>query len=476
MGKTDSFQKDIELIKKKFLKMGIKEDQVVAFLETNLDSNIFEVLDLLSYEGLSLFISKVSQQQRSDIIFNRILNSSKKDSTTFNILKIILQNNFIHIKNYEMFYNNFQNHLFKIYEPEKNIYNFYMFICYQLLTDNEVIKLLFKRDFIESSKVFRERLFLYAKNVFVIFLQNFVITRDTNFINDTKREIFKWDLWDYVECGEDIHYFFDYLSNSDNLEDVEIFKKMNEISNKTFKNFDIKFDNFKNNIVLICDNLYEGDKDIEVYFDNLSTLEKTVVRDVLQNILKYYNSQENKKDQENDEKNEIKDKILKLLIEEEFKKNKNPSFDTSLISITPIADTFDIYNETRQDIDIDTDKIEVSIEGIETLDIEVNEKSTKIEDIKKENRDRQNEFNNKTGDIINTKDGEDEVLKIAIEIVKEINLSFKDDGIKGNKLKVIEIVRDILVERKRIDNELKLRTIIDKAIYEVLNNSDFEEL
>ncbi|HOV13387.1 MAG TPA: hypothetical protein PK771_03795 [Spirochaetota bacterium] len=447
MEKGKIFQKEIDSIKQKFLEKKITETQLLDFLKNNLESNIYDLFDMLSDSGILLFISDISKINTSDIMLNRLINSIKNESLIFRIIKIIFESNFIHIKNYDMFYTNFSNFMFKIYDSTKMIQNFYMFVGFAFMTDNIIIKILFRRTLTENATLFREKMFSYSKNVFANMLNEFLNGKDKSLIITNKKNILNWDLWDYTQTTDDIRDFFNYLENQNDFLDTEIFSKMNEISNKTFKNFDINFENFKNNIILISDNLYEENVEIEIYFDNLNTFEKTVIKNVSESLLQIF--QDNKV-----YSNKIKEKLLKLLIDDEFKKNVNLDLDDDSVSITPISDALDVYNENEKKL------------NPEDFDIEPSDFYPQNE-IKKENTDTTNYI---------TKNNEEEILKAAIEIVKEINNNFDPKEFIEEKIRIVEMVKDILNERKRINDELKLKKIIDKAIDEVLYEKDFEDL
>ncbi|HPO49585.1 MAG TPA: hypothetical protein PLO89_04590 [Spirochaetota bacterium] len=444
MKKEKNRQKDIEEAKKRFLEKKISEEQFLIFIKKNITEDIFDSFDLLGDKSLKIILDEISTLNTSDIFINKLLKSLKNKNTIFRIIKIIFESDFIHIKNCDIFYKNFSNFVFGINEEKKLILDYITFSGFALLTKNEVVKLLFTRTLPENAILLREKIFSYIKNVFANLLNAFLESKDILFINSEKNRVISWDIWLYTETERDIEEYFYFLENQTEFDEFDIFSKMNKISNKTFKKLDENFENFSKNLTLFSEIIYDDSNDVENCFDKFNLFEKNVLKEVLYNISENYK----KKGLISES---LYDKILGLLIDEDFKKKENiESSDDDGVFISPLNDTSDIYSENikpPQIIENDTQK-----------DLK-EAKNDSLPD-KKEMKPSNN----------------DEILKIAIEIVKELENSVTPEDLLKEKSKITEIVKEVLSERKKISEEEKIRAVIDQAINEVLRENDFEDL
>ena len=275
-------------------------------------------------------------------------------------------------------------------------------------------------------------------------LNDFLNLKNKSQIRSKKNQILNWDLWKYTQTDRDIEDLFYYLEIQAEFSDLEMFTKMNQLSNKIFKNLDMNFEIFKKNIMNLSESIYNEDENAEMYFDEFNSLEKDILKSVLHKLLDFYKRNKFFSD-------EIHNRFLRLLIDEDVKKTENSELSSdNSVSIRPLADTIDIYNEKNI--------------------FRLSEKEIKTEKQKEPTIDNQSQKKE------NKPTNDDEILKIAIEIVKELGNSFNSEDLINEKSKISEIVKDVLSERKKINEEAGIRRIIDQAIEEVLHEKDFEDL
>ncbi|OHD21428.1 MAG: hypothetical protein A2086_11690 [Spirochaetes bacterium GWD1_27_9] len=410
---------------------------------TYFEIEFVEMFELFSISNIKEILFVISKKEFGDLYLLKIIKNIQNKTILNDILLFIGENDFTLIKNVNYIEEIYLNNIFRIELIAKNgIKNFFLLLNFGILNRNQDINNRFVTLLVNIIKEYREFIFSIAKNKVVSFVEELINIKDKLLLEEQKIKIdyiLEFDLWDYSETVDELKKWFYEICSiilNKNADYTHLFKQLNQISNNTFKKFDSKMNNFILNIKELSYSLYDENTqfDINKSFD---PLEAMIIKKTLYKLFVYYS--QNKQINEN-----LSIKLLNLTMDEDVKDRK---VETKENEITPLSDVDEIYDS----------KTSVSFEEKEEKAYSTQKKEPKeeISEVLKENK---------------------EVVKVAIDIIKEIGRDFDIKEIQKEKESITDMVKEMLKERRKINEEKNIRIIIDEAIKEVLTEKNFEDL
>jgi hypothetical protein len=389
-----------------------------------------------------------------------------------------------------------------------SIRHFLFFISLLYFINDENIRSLIKTDALKIIGEFRKNLFDNSRKSTVDIVKSLIENKsDMNKIvsfREKAEEILKFDLWTYTETHAEIISYMNGFFESKYVDpdDKKMFYKLNEISNKAFKNFDLNMSQYIITVQNLSEKIYNPSddemnvvKECELIAGGFDIFEKEILKTVLKKINRI-KGMSAKKDET------TRNRMLHLLIDDDLKiiETRKDRKTESGGDLGPLDDVELVYNPKNEillyfddkkyvirktvldDKEIfmlsgyenDSSLSQVNCENEESLKSEMEKIGFDRIDIEK----NMNKIRILTGNHAKDEKVSDEeaILDAAVEVVNEIKSGYAKDEIEVKKEDIAVIAGEVLDDRKKIFNDEKSKKIIAAAIDISLKEKDFEDL